>query len=243
MPVKIDETQKVNLVSMQPTPTQWRKFREGRNARYWYAAMLSLQIFPNAKNKEVLKHQHPKVYLEYETRLAILLKRRVSYGAIRQVGKGVDTLTPPNQYVSIPGVATLACELGWDSADEFSKLVSPPQSARTLDGLSTLRVSDLEFEKQSQGMGRGEQLKTVRYAALVHLLRMAIDSPENFKNVREETLGRRKIASTQSLGAAVTKAVATLAKECGAARLPGGFGKDKNADEIAFAEKFAKTHF
>jgi hypothetical protein len=243
MPAKTAAKPTVTLESIRPTAAQWRQFREGRNERYWGAAMLSLQVLPTDENKNALKVEHPDVYKEYRTRLTVLLKRRVSYSAIRPLGADGQLVAPSKQHVSLPGVAKLACELGWEGAEEFSKLVSAPVKAKTLDGLVSLKISDVEFEKQVNAVGAGQKRTLVRYAALVHLLRMAIDSPVEFGRVREASLGKRTTVSMQSLGEAVTRAVATIANESGNRRIPSGFGKDKNADEIAFAERMVKTYF
>jgi hypothetical protein len=243
MPAKKMTEPKVTLESLRPTEVQWRNFREGRNARYWSAAMLSLHIYPTPENKTTLKNEHLAVYQECKNRLTILLKRRVSYPAIRAIATDNADLAPRNLFVSLQGVAKLASELGWDGSEEFVKLVSLPAKVTTLDGAHTLQVSDVEFSLQTKDMGRREALKNVRYAALVHLLRKAIDEPAEFDSLRKKLLGKRKVVSTQSLGVAVAQAVATLAKSSGKERIPFGFGKDKNADEIAFVEKFAKTNF
>jgi hypothetical protein len=242
MATKTAAKAKVTLDSIRPTESQWREYREGRNSRYWCAAMLSLLIFPSIENEAYLKADYPDVYDEYKSRLRILLKRRDSYPPIKPLGTTHVDSTPRNQKVSLHGVAKLASELEWDQSKEFAKLVSPPASVKTLDGSHTLKISDVEFDSETKDMSRREQNKTVRYAALVHLLRMAIDSPVEFNVLRKLLLGKRNEVSTQALGLAVEKAVATLAKCNGKERVPAGFGKDKNADEISVVEKFAKAN-
>lgn len=241
MPAKKMTDPKVTLESLRPTEVQWRNFREGRNFPYWRAAMLSLQVNPTAENKTILKNEHPDVYQECKARLTVLLRRRLSYPAIQAISHDNTELEPRNLFVSLQGVAKLARELDWDGAKEFLKLVSLPAKVKTLDGSHTLHVSDVEFNLQEKDMGRREAHKTVRYAALVHLLRKAIDEPAEFDVLRKKLLGKRKVVSTQALGLAVAQAVATLAKSIGKERVPSGFGKDKNADEIAFVEKFVKS--
>jgi hypothetical protein len=241
MPAKKLNEPKVTLNSLRPTDVQWRNFREGRNAPYWNAAMLSLQVNPTPQNKTILKNEYPDVYQECKSRLTILLRRRLSYPAIRAISTDKANVLPRNLFVPLQGVAKLARELEWDGAEEFAKLVSLPAKVKTLDGSHVLPISDVEFNLQEKEMRRREALKTVRYAALVHLLRMAIDEPAEFDALRKKLLGKRKVVSTQALGSAVAQAVATLAKSSGKERVPSGFGKDKNADEIAFAEKFAKS--
>lgn len=233
----------VSLESMKPKDSQWKKWREARNVRYWYAAMLSLQVEPTAANRTALSDHFPEVYEQYKNRLEVLLKRRRTRKSLRPVGAQVPSGEPRNEYVDLQAVAKFAVEVEWDASATFAQSVAPPAAVKTLDGLASLRITDVEFEKQVNELGIGQQRTFVRYAALVKLLRMAIETPAVFEQIRKESLGKRTTVSMQSLGEAVTRAVATLANESGQSRLPSGFGKDKNADEIAFAERMVKTYF
>lgn len=243
MPTKKTVPVAVPLESMRPTDVEWKKWREARNVRYWYAVMLSLQVQPTEKNRSVLSAHFPEVYEQYKHRLEVLLKRRRTRKSLRPVGEQVPSAEPRNEYVDLQAVAKFAVAVEWDASATFTKSVVPPAAAKTLDGLVSLAVSDVEFEKQVNAVSTGQKRTLVRYAALVRLLRMAIDSPAEFGRVREAALGKRTTVSMQSLGEAVTRAVATLANEAGKSRISSGFGKDKNADEIAFAERMVKTYF
>lgn len=243
MPTKKTVPDVVSLESMRPTNAEWKKWRDARNVRYWYAAMLSLQVQPTEKNRSVLSAHYPDVYEQYRHRLEVLLKRRRTRKSLRPVGEQTPSAEPRNEYVDLQAVAKFAVTVEWDASATFAKFVVPPTAVKTLDGLVSLAVSDVEFEKQVDAVSVGERRTLVRYAALVHLLRMAIDSPTEFELVRKASLGNRTTVSMQALGEAVTRAVATLANESGKSRIPSGFGKDKNADEIAFAERMVKTYF
>lgn len=243
MPTKTTVPDIVSLESMRPTDAEWKKWRDARNVRYWYAAMLSLQVQPTEKNRSVLSAHYPDVYEQYRHRLEVLLKRRRTRKSLRPVGEQTPSAEPRNEYVDLQAVAKFAVTVEWDASATFAKFVVPPTAVKTLDGLVSLAVSDVEFEKQVDAVSVGERRTLVRYAALVHLLRMAIDSPTEFELVRKASLGNRTTVSMQALGEAVTRAVATLANESGKSRIPSGFGKDKNADEIAFAERMVKTYF
>lgn len=243
MPTKKTVPDVVSLESMRPTNAEWKKWRDARNVRYWYAAMLSLQVQPTEKNRSVLSAHYPDVYEQYRHRLEVLLKRRRTRKSLRPVGEQTPSAEPRNEYVDLQAVAKFAVTVEWDASATFAKFVIPPTAVKTLDGLVSLAVSDVEFEKQVDAVSVGERRTLVRYAALAHLLRMAIDSPTEFELVRKASLGNRTTVSMQALGEAVTRAVATLANESGKSRIPSGFGKDKNADEIAFAERMVKTYF
>lgn len=243
MPTKKTVPDVVSLESMRPTNAEWKKWRDARNVRYWYAAMLSLQVQPTEKNRSVLSAHYPDVYEQYRHRLEVLLKRRRTRKSLRPVGEQTPSAEPRNEYVDLQAVAKFAVTVEWDASATFAKFVVPPTAVKTLDGLVSLAASDVEFEKQVNAVSVGEKRTLVRYAALVHLLRMAIDSPAEFERVRNASLGNRTTVSMQALGEAVTRAVATLANESGKSRIPSGFGKDKNADEIAFAERMVKTYF
>lgn len=243
MPTKDTETESISLESMKPADAQWKKWREARNVRYWYAAMLSLQLQPTVANRTKLSDHFPEVYEQYKHRLDILLKRRRTRKSLRPVGEQVPVGEPRNEYVDLQAVAKFAVEVEWDGSATFAKSIAPPAAVKTLDGLTSLRITDVEFENQVAELGIGQQRTFVRYAALIKLLRMAIETPAEFDSIRKKSLGKRTTASMQSLGEAVTRAVATLANESGHSRIPSGFGKDKNADEIAFAERMVKTYF
>ena len=243
MPAKKTVPESVSLESMKPKDAQWKKWREARNVRYWYAAMLSLQVEPTAANRTALSDHFPEVYEQYKYRLEVLLKRRRTRKSLRPVGEQVPSGEPRNEYVDLQAVARFAIEVDWEASATFAKSVAPPAAVKTLDGFVSLKITDVEFEKQVNELGIGQQRTFVRYAALVKLLRMAIEAPGGFEQIRKESLGKRTTVSMQSLGEAVTRAVATLANESGQNRLPSGFGKDKNADEIAFAERMVKTYF
>ena len=243
MPTKKIVPEAVSLESMKPTDAQWKKWREARNVRYWFAAMLSVQVEPTVANRTALSHHFPEVYKQYKYRLEVLLKRRRTRKSLGPVGKQVPNCGPLNEYVDLQAVAKFAVEIEWDGSTTFAKYLAPSPAVKTLDGLTSLRITDVEFEKQANELGIGQKRTFVRYAALIKLLRMAIETPAEFERIRKESLGRRNTASMQSLGDAVSRAVATLANESGQSRIPSGFGKDKNADEIAFAERMVKTYF
>lgn len=243
MPTRKTMPEVVSLESMKPSDAQWKKWREARNVRYWSAAMLSLQVEPTAANRTALSEHFPEVHKQYKDRLDVLLKRRRTRKSLRPVGEQVASGDSLNEFVDLQAVAKFAVEVEWDASATFAKSVVPPSAVKTLDGLVSLTINDVEFEKQMNVLSIGQKRTLVRYAALIKLLRMAIETPAEFERIRQESLGKRTTASNQSLGAAVARAVATLANERGQSRIPSGFGKDKNADEIAQAERMVKTFF
>ena len=92
MPAKKTVPAAVSLESMKPKDSQWKKWREARNVRYWYAAMLSLQVEPTAANRTALSDHFPEVYEQYKYRLEVLLKRRRTRKSLRPVGEQVGVI-------------------------------------------------------------------------------------------------------------------------------------------------------
>lgn len=241
MPVNKNPNLTISLESLRPSEDQWKTWREGRNVFYWYAAMLTLQIQPSVANRGLLKEHFPEIYAEYRRRLTVMRRRSRSYKEIQPVG-GFDRDTlPSNLIVALPGVAKLAGELGWDSDGVFANRVIPPKKVTSFNG-ARLIIEKANHQREVEGLGVGQQRTLVRYAALAELVRMAVDSPDEFKTLKQAVFKRRK-ASNQELGEALARMVATFAHKAGKNVTPYGFNKDANADELAKAKLAVEEHF
>ena len=235
---------RVSIEALRPTDTQWKEWQESRNAMFWHAALLTLKVHPSVENRTVLQDKFPELYEEYLRRLIVLRRRSLSLASLGPNGKKCHISLPlPSRYVSLPAVAKFASQQRWDTDAELLGKLLPETKVKTLDGSGAVSMAELGIDETLDGMNRGLLLTLVRYAALVSALRTAIDSPQVFAAIRKEALGKRKNVSNQALGLIVARSVATFANEKGKGRITAGFGKDKNADEIAKAYKVVSGMF
>jgi hypothetical protein len=234
MPTKESAPNVPTVESMQPNDLRWKFWCDARNVPYWRAALLTLNIEPSPRNKKILKTYYKDVDEEAENRIEAMLKRRLTYPALRSVGTKKTDDRPRNEFVSLPGVAKFATEVNWSGSGQLARRVFPKVTA--------------DVDQEADELSVGTRNTYVRYAALVELLRLAIDKPNELGALRESAANRvkakqeqpRNSISNEGLGALVAEMVRTFA---GAKNSPPyGFGKAKNADEMAKADRIRRGH-
>jgi hypothetical protein len=232
MPAKEPALNIPTIESMQPTDLRWKFWCDARNLPYWRAALLTLNIEPSPKNKKILKTHHKNVDEEAENRIEAMLKRRLTYPALRSLGKPPNE-RPRNEFVSLPGVAKFAKEVNWSGSGQLA-------------GRVLQKVTE-DVDQEADELSIGTRNTYVRYAALVQLLRFAIDEPNELGALRKSAANRlktkekqpRNTISDEGLGALVAEMVRTFAGAKNSS--PYGFGQGKNADEIAKADRIMRN--
>ena len=227
------------LQDIAVTETRWRFWRECGNVQRWFAVLLTMNIEPSNKNCELLQAHYPLLYKQMRDRENILIRRVSTYKAIEPVSNPREGKMQREKYVRLSGVLKLVKEDSWENTEAFVAGMSP-RKVKSLDG-SFVQIEGGSANSETSDLPKGERYTFVRYAALVHLLTLAISDQEKFNSVLTVYFPHRK-ASAASIGAAVASTIATFSKQANCP-VPSGFGKDANAKEISQAEKVFKQYF
>lgn len=227
---------------LRPNKAQWQVWREGENATYWQAAMLSLNLEANLENKRNIYSNDNELFKEasreISNRIKIFRRRRETYPALKAVGD-LDK-TKRNQMVSLRGVVDFLKEEEKPGAEEFSRLIGFQDIVKTLSG----DVVYISRHDEVDDFSDGNKKTLVRYAALVHMLCMAVEDYDEFKLKFLDLFNHKKVTNNE-LGKAVERTVVTFAfgKSNDKNLKVQGFRFDKNADEISLSKKIKDSYF
>jgi hypothetical protein len=223
--------------SMRPTEADWIRYRDGAVLKCWSAALLTLNIKPNLKNKEFLEKNFPEIYALFNLRVSVILKRRITDADLRPVSE-ILAKSQRNDFVSLAAISRLATELDWDGNDYFRNHLTINKS----ESFSGKKISITEKENINsiEKLGIGNKRTLLRYAALIRLLCMSIENKHKFEKFCKEIFRHKKVTN-QEIGLAIERTVATFAEELSADSVPYGFQQDANADEVAKAKAVVKA--
>lgn len=216
--------------SPAPSVQNWEKFRQGANARIWYAALLSMDVEPKVKSRVQLKDLAPERYRMYLDRVDILTRLHGTHELfpdLKHIRSGVE---PKNKYVSLKAVAEYAKANDWEGSEEFAnRLVQPFVLA--LDGTKVHLSSETELDKLDQ-LPKGVRYNTIRMGALLAVLeRILVTEPHSVsKLVRGNELNIAELARQ------IAATVATAAKRQKQS-LPYGFRVDAASVQLLQARQ------
>lgn len=221
------------LTEMRPTDKQWNQWRERRYIKYWCAVLLTMRIHPDGKSRAKLREHFPEDYEIYKERLTVLLRRRLRRKSLRAVADTKPADKASDERVDLHAVARFAAEIGWDGDGYLVQKVLATNASSSGESNADINTP-------------GQRNTFIRYAALVELLRMALDTPSEFSALckrvdqRLNSKQKRSTSSNERLGALVEESVKGMSGRTGTT--PYGFRQGANADEIARAQKLVHDH-
>lgn len=228
-----------SLDDLLVSDARWQFWRQSRNARLWHAVLLTMNIEPSVKNRTLLKERFPVQYASYTEKLDILLRRSSTHKSLKPVSNPREGKTPSGKYVQLTGVLKFAKEYEWAGIAAFEAGLAP-KKIKALDGSSVCIAEDATLD-ETDDLKNGLRLTYIRYAALVHLLNLAISKHDEFEGIRKQIFPSGT-ASDAALGRAIEKTVAQFAKNADC-KVPYGYGSSANAREISLTRKVVKDTF
>lgn len=229
----------LTLHDLSVSDTRWRYWSECRNVRFWYAVLLTMNIEPSVKNRTLLNKYFPDKYEAYREKLDILIRRSSTHKALKSVPNPREGKTSSGKYVQLTGVLKFAKECKWDDIAAFEAGLTSKKIV-ALDGTS-VNISQEIALGETDDLPKGLRYTYVRYAALAHLIDLAITDRTKFESITRQFFPGGK-TSNAALGRAVASTVAQIAKNLDC-KVPSGYGKEKNAKEIALVKKVANESF
>lgn|GEM_PF-5463015 len=219
---------------------RWKYWRDRRNVKVWYAALLTMNIEPSPQNRTLLRERFPDHYQIYRDRVQILISRSSTIKNLKFVRNPFEGTVPQEKLMALPAIlAFIKNIVRWPDTEAFVAGMSTKE-VKALDG-SRVLIDDEFSISETSDLPKGLRYTYVRYAAMVFLLKLAITDQKKFTEIVDGLIPNRK-TSNSALGLAIQGAVAQFATGSKKS-MPSGFRKEKNAKEIALAAKVLKELF
>jgi hypothetical protein len=174
-----------SLITLLPTDPQWKVWSDRRYVKYWCAVLLTMYINPTIANRNTLREQHPELYQTYLDRMSVLFSRSLKRKSLQVVPEENPSDRKKDRCVDLFAVVRFASEVGWDARGLLvAKVLMPnsePDVDQELDGISTSLSNTF-----------------TRYGALVQLLQLAIDKPNEFNSLCQKADSRQPLQQVRS---------------------------------------------
>ena len=152
----------------QPAQPNWTHWRERGFCRLWQAVMLSLNLEPTVRNREIAKAGAPERYQEYRRRLQIAKVRYGFHDSLKPLAHPFEGRTTGDRYLELNKFLTFANDLAWRDLTPLRDGMQRPSESNTDNEPAHAFIDGEETESEDEVLATNDTL--VRMGALLKVL-------------------------------------------------------------------------